>query len=79
LHCWLAAKQLHQLSGSLSHRLPAPEYEHGGSMNKNSLYILLGALLVTIVGFSIYTYREESKPKGVELKIDEQGVSIEQN
>jgi hypothetical protein len=48
-------------------------------MNKNSLYILLGALLVTIVGFSIYTYREESKPKGVELKIDEQGVSIEQN
>ncbi|MDR2310391.1 MAG: hypothetical protein LBE54_05300 [Brucellaceae bacterium] len=48
-------------------------------MNKNSLYILLGALLVIIVGFSIYTYREESKPKGVELKIGEQGVSIEQN
>ncbi|UCA45343.1 hypothetical protein [Pseudochrobactrum sp. XF203] len=48
-------------------------------MNKNGLYILLGALIVIIIGFSIYTYQQESKPKGVELKIDEQGVSIEQN
>ncbi|HWD12476.1 MULTISPECIES: hypothetical protein [Brucellaceae] len=48
-------------------------------MNKNGLYILLGALIVVIIGFSIYTYQQESKPKGVELKIGEQGVSIEQN
>lgn len=48
-------------------------------MNKNSLYILLGALIVIIAGFSIYTYNQKTKPKGVELKIGEQGVSIEQN
>lgn len=48
-------------------------------MNKNSLYMLLGALIVIIAGFSIYTYNQETKPKGVELKIGEQGVSIEQN
>lgn len=48
-------------------------------MTKNGLYILLGALLVIIIGFGIYTYQQETKPKGVELKIDEQGVSIEQN
>lgn len=48
-------------------------------MNKNSLYMLLGALIVIIAGFSIYTYNQEAKPKGVELKIGEQGVSIEQN
>ena len=48
-------------------------------MNKNGLYILLGALIVVIIGFSIYTYQQESKPNGVELKIGEQGVSIEQN
>ncbi|MBX8784694.1 hypothetical protein HBA94_13085 [Ochrobactrum sp. GRS2] len=48
-------------------------------MNKNGLYILLGALIVIIIGFSIYTYQQESKAKGVELKIGEQGVSIEQN
>lgn len=48
-------------------------------MNKNGLYVLLGALVVIIIGFSYYTYQQESKPKGVELKIGEQGVSIEQN
>lgn len=48
-------------------------------MNKNGLYVLLGALVVIIIGFSYYTYQQESKPKGVELKIGEQGVSIQQN
>ncbi|WOC16447.1 hypothetical protein [Pseudochrobactrum sp. MP213Fo] len=48
-------------------------------MNRNGLYILLGALIVVIIGFAAYTYQQESKPKGVELKIGEQGVSIEQN
>lgn len=48
-------------------------------MNKNGLYILLGAMIVVIIGFTYYTYQQESKPKGVELKIGEQGVSIEQN
>lgn len=48
-------------------------------MNKNGLYILVGALIVAVGCFSIYAYQQETKPKGVELKIGEQGVSIEQN
>lgn len=48
-------------------------------MNKNGLYILLGALIVAVLYFSYYTYLQETKPKGVEQKIGEQGISIEQN
>lgn len=48
-------------------------------MNKNMLYLLLGALVVVIIGFSFYTYKQETKPAGVELKLNENGVSIEQN
>lgn len=48
-------------------------------MNRNTLYLLLGALIVIIIGFSVYTYQQETKPSGVELKINENGVSVEQN
>ncbi len=48
-------------------------------MNRNMLYLLIGALVVVVIGMGTYVYREESKPSGVELKIDESGVSIEQN
>ncbi|MFK4825347.1 hypothetical protein ACI0FM_11225 [Paenochrobactrum sp. BZR 588] len=48
-------------------------------MNRNTLYLLLGALIVVIIGFSVYAYKQETKPSGVELKINENGVSVEQN
>lgn len=48
-------------------------------MNRNSLYLIIGALIVLVAGFAAYTYHEETKPKGVELKIGEGGVSIEEN
>ncbi len=48
-------------------------------MNRNTLYLLLGALIVIIICFSVYTYQQETKPSGVELKINENGVSVEQN
>jgi len=48
-------------------------------MSRNNLYALVAVLVVVVVGLGIYVYREESKPSGVELRIDEGGVSIEQN
>ena len=48
-------------------------------MNRNSLYLIIGVLLVVAIGLGIYAYREETKPAGIELKIDEGGVSIQQN
>ncbi len=48
-------------------------------MKQNNLYLLIGALLVAVIGLGVYVYREESKPSGVELRIDESGVSVQEN
>lgn len=48
-------------------------------MNRNGLYLVIGALIVVVAGFAIYTYQEETKPSGIEMKIGEGGVSIQGN
>jgi len=48
-------------------------------MRQNQLYLIIGALIVVVVALGIYVWREESKPDGVELRIDESGVSIQEN
>jgi hypothetical protein len=48
-------------------------------LNRNTLYLIIGALVVAVIALGVYVYREESKPAGVELKIDDSGISIEQN
>ena len=48
-------------------------------MNRNTLYLIIGALVVAVIALGVYVYREESKPAGVELNIDDSGISIEQN
>ncbi|UCI08981.1 hypothetical protein [Mesorhizobium sp. B1-1-8] len=48
-------------------------------MRQNMLYLIIGALAVVVVALGIYVYREHTRPKGVELKIDDKGISIQQN
>lgn len=49
-------------------------------MNRsNGLYLIIGALVVAVVGLGTYVYREETKPKGVELRIGENSVSVQEN
>lgn len=48
-------------------------------MKQNTLYLVIGALVVVVIALGIYIYREQTKPKGVELKIDDKGISIQQN
>ena len=43
------------------------------------LYLIIGALAVVVVALGLYVYRQESKPDGVELKVDDKGISIQQN
>ncbi|PLK69355.1 hypothetical protein C0V73_17645 [Rhizobium sp. TH135] len=45
----------------------------------NGLYLIIGALVVAVIGLGIYVYQEEQQPDGVELKIGQNGVSIEEN
>lgn len=49
------------------------------SMNQNRLYMLLGALIVAVIVMGIYIWREESKPEGIELRLDKNGVSVQEN
>ena len=48
-------------------------------MNRNALYLVIGALVVVVIVLGIYVYRQETKPEGVELKIDDSGISIQKN
>ena len=48
-------------------------------LNRNALYMLIGGLVGLVVGLGIYIYDKESKPDGVEVKIGEGGISIEEN
>lgn len=48
-------------------------------MNRNGLYLVIGALVVAVLVLGAYVYRQESKPEGVELKIDDNGISIQKN
>lgn len=47
-------------------------------MRQNMLYLIIGVLVVVIIGLGVYIYREQTRPKGVELKIDDKGISIQQ-
>ena len=48
-------------------------------MKQNQLYILVGALIVVVIGLGIYIWQEQSKPSGVEIKLNESGISIQEN
>ncbi len=45
----------------------------------NGLYLIIGALVVVVVGLGAYVVNEESKPKGVELSIGQDGVKVQEN
>ena len=47
-------------------------------MNRNGLYVVIAMLMAAIIGFGIYTYQQQARP-GIEVRIDEQGVSIDGN
>jgi RsiW-degrading membrane proteinase PrsW (M82 family) len=48
------------------------------TMQQNKLYLVIGALLVIVIGLGIYVLRQETKPEGVELRIDDSGISVQQ-
>lgn len=48
-------------------------------MRQNTLYLIIGALLVAVVGLGIYVWREQQRPDGVEIKVDDKGISVQGN
>lgn len=47
-------------------------------MNRNGLYAVIAILLVAVIGLGLYTYQQQNRP-GVEVRVDEQGISINGN
>jgi len=45
----------------------------------NNLYLVIGALMIAVIGLGFYVYREETKPKGVELSIGQNGIKLQEN
>lgn len=44
----------------------------------NNLYLVIGALVAVVIALGFYVYREESKPKGVELSIGQNGIKLQE-
>jgi hypothetical protein len=47
-------------------------------MQQNRLYFVIGALVVAVIALGIYVWQKERQPEGVEIRLDENGVSVEQ-
>lgn len=45
----------------------------------NNLYLIIGALIIAVASLGVYVWHEESKPKGIEMKIGPNGVSVQEN
>lgn len=48
-------------------------------MSRNSLYAVVAILLIAVVGFGIYSYQQQQARPGIEVRVDEQGISIDGN
>lgn len=48
-------------------------------MSRNGLYAVIAVLLVAIVGYGIYSYQQQQARPGIEVRVDEQGISIDGN
>ena len=48
-------------------------------MTRNGLYAVIAILLIAVVGFGIYSYQQHQAQPGVEIRMDDQGISIDGN
>ncbi|MGI6850957.1 hypothetical protein [Mesorhizobium sp. 1B3] len=48
-------------------------------MQQNRLYLIIGALVVAVIVLGAYIWRQETKPKGVEIRLDDSGISVQEN
>ena len=53
--------------------------QRSSPMSRNSLYALIGVLAVAVVAFGIYYFYQEQQKPALEIKVNEQGISIDGN
>ena len=47
-------------------------------MSRNTLYLIIGLLAASIIVVSYLYYEETQSQSGIEIEIDEQGITIEE-
>lgn len=45
-------------------------------MNRNTLYLVIAVLAVVVVAAAIYFFYQESQKPSLEIKVDEQGITV---
>lgn len=48
-------------------------------MSRNALYLVIGVLTAVVVVFGIYVFYEQTQRPRLEIRVDEQGISIDGN
>lgn len=48
-------------------------------MQQNRLYLIIGALVVAVIVLGAYVWQQETEPKGVEIQLNEKGISVQEN
>ncbi len=48
-------------------------------MSRNALYGVIALLLIALVAIGIYTYSQQQAGPSLEVRVDEQGISIDGN
>ena len=51
----------------------------GHPLKQNQLYLVIGALVVIVVVLGGYIYHERTKPEGVQIQFDQNGLKIQKN
>ncbi len=46
-------------------------------MNRNTLYLVIGALAIAAVVFGYLLYKERQKTTGIKINVDKSGITIE--
>ena len=46
-------------------------------MSKNTLYLLIGVLAVVVVGVAIYYFYQQTQEPRLEIRVDEQGITVD--
>lgn len=58
----------------------AASVTHAGTiMTRNGIYVLVGVLLVAVIGLGVYIYQQQQSQPALEIRVDEQGISVEGN
>jgi len=48
-------------------------------MSRNTLYLVIVVLVVALAALGIYTYQQQQSRPGIDVRVDEQGISIDGN